>query len=288
MKQSTRRKFLSLSATMAATSFVCRKGWGAPAGELVYGVQMYMLRQQAATDLPGVFRAIHHAGFVQVELYPIAYRETPAALRNMIIDAGLETPVSGHFDYVGLESKLDYAQQLGLKYVVCPMLPVEQWNSLEGFRAAAELFNKVGRGAHERGMQFVFHNHDYEFKPIENSNGFMVLMERTDPALVKLELDCYWLTQAGQDPLEFLRRHADRTVLLHLKDRTADAPVSYVLDASAEHFTELGLGTINWPAILAQGRKQGIRYAFLDQDNTAGPIPASMRVSREYLRSIGR
>lgn len=281
----SRRKFVSLASSVAGAAAVGSRAWAAPVTGMTYGVQMFMLREQAKTDLPGVFKAIHDAGFAQVETYPIAYREPAAKLRSMIADAGLGA-VSGHFDYVGLESKLDYAHALGLKYMVCPMLPKEQWTSLAGFRTAAELFNKVGKGARDRGMQFAFHNHDYEFKPIEGSNGFAALMEHTDPALVKLELDCYWLTQAGKNPLQVLQQHADRAVLIHLKDRKANAPTSFNMDAPSEHFTELGTGTIAWPAILEQARKQGIQYAFLDQDGTALPIPESMRKSRTYLRSI--
>jgi sugar phosphate isomerase/epimerase len=251
---------------------------------MTYGVQMYMLREQAKTDLPGVFKAIHSAGFAQVETYPIAYREPAAKLRRMIADAGLGA-VSGHFDYEGLEGKLDYAHDLGLKYMVCPMLPKEQWTSLAGFRKAGELFNKVGKGARDRGMQFAFHNHCYEFKPMEGSNGFAALMEHTDASLVKLELDCYWLTQAGQNPLQVLKKHADRAVLIHMKDRKANSPVGYDMD-HAPYFTELGTGTITWPAILEQARKQGIKYAFVDQDETALPIPVSMKKSSAYLKSI--
>ncbi|WP_263378283.1 sugar phosphate isomerase/epimerase family protein [Granulicella paludicola] len=280
----TRRKLVSLAGSMAGAAVLNRVAWAAPVTGMTYGVQMFMLREQAKTDLPGVFKAVHEAGFAQIETYPIAYREPAAKLRRMIGDSGLGA-VSGHFDYDGLEGRLEYAQALGLKYMVCPMLPKDQWTSLAGFRKAADLFNKVGKGARDRGMQFAFHNHCYEFKPMEGSNGFAVLMEHTDPALVKLELDCYWLTQAGQNPLQILTQHADRAVLIHMKDRLPNAPVGYDMDAP-QHFTELGSGTIAWPAILEQARRQGIQYAFLDQDGTSLPIPVSMRKSRAYLRSI--
>lgn len=286
-----RRGFLALAAKAAAA------GWGLRGltpgmamaedarGGMTYGVQLFQVRRQAATDLPGALRAIHQAGFAQVELNPVAYGHPPAELRTMVEDAGLRV-VSGHFDYAGMEGKLDYARELGLRYFVCPMVPKEQWGSVGGFAKAAEVFNAVGKGAKDRGMEFVFHNHDYEFKPVDGTTGWAVLMKRTDPGLVKLELDCYWLAQAGQKPLEMLERHMDRTVLLHLKDRTANAPTSFDMETTSAHFTELGKGTIDWPAILKQGKVQGIAYAFLDQDETAGPVVESMKVSRAYLRSV--
>ena len=104
-----------------------------------------MFRRQAANDLAGVFREIHEVGFPQVELYPIAYKRPAAELKRMVLDAGLGA-VSGHFDYEGLEEKVDYAHQLGLTYLVCPMLPKAQWTSLAGFRKAAADFQPVGCG----------------------------------------------------------------------------------------------------------------------------------------------
>jgi sugar phosphate isomerase/epimerase len=84
-----------------------------------------------------------------------------------------------------------------------------------------------------------------------------------------------------------LRRYANRAVLVHLKDRTANAPISYVPDAAATSYcTELGKGTIEWPALLRQAYRQGIRYAFLDQDDTKIPVEESMKQSRAYLRTV--
>jgi sugar phosphate isomerase/epimerase len=281
-----RRQFVQGSVAAGMVAGLVKTPFAA--GEIpgmTYGVQLFMLREQAVNDLAGALHAIHEAGFPQVELYPIAYNRPAAELKQMVAAAGLGA-VSGHFNYDGLEEKLDYAQQLGLKYMVCPMLPKDQWNSLDGFRKAAALFNRVGKGAQERGMEFVFHNHDYEFKPMEGRNGFQELMTATDPNLVKLELDMYWLTQADQNPLEMLKAFASRVRLVHLKDRSAGAAPSFDMDVPSEHFMELGKGTIAWPAILEQARRQGIQYAFLDQDKTNGPILASMKMSRAYLRTI--
>jgi sugar phosphate isomerase/epimerase len=291
----TRRDLLRLSALAAAagctlgrisTAFAASGDGGlGELGGLIYGVQLYMVRRQAPQDLAGVLRAIHQIGFAQIELYPIAYNHPAPELRRIVQDAGLAAS-SGHFDYDGFESKIDYGRQLGLEYMVCPMLPKNLWTSLEGFREAAAKFNDWGKRVHESGMQFAFHNHDYEFKPQGGSNGFAELMQHTDPAFVKLEFDLYWLTQAGQDPAAMLAKYADRARLIHLKDRTPNAPVSYDTDATSEHFTELGKGTIQWPALLAQARKQGIRYAFVDQDETSGPVLESLKESYAYLRTL--
>jgi sugar phosphate isomerase/epimerase len=288
----TRRDFLRLSALAAAAG--CTLGRINPAfaatsdqpgAPLIYGVQLYMVRRQAPKDLAGVLRAIHKIGYAQIELYPVVYDHPAAELRRIVADSGL-TAASGHFNYPGFESKIDYARQLGLQYMVCPVIPKGLWTSVEGFRQAATQFNIWGKLVRDAGMTFAFHNHDYEFKPQGNTTGFNELMQYTDPALVKLEFDMYWLTQAGQDPFAMLTRYAERARLIHLKDRTPNAPVSYNTDASSQHFTELGKGTIHWPALLAQARKQGIHYAFVDQDETSIPVLDSLKVSYQYLQSL--
>jgi len=277
----TRREFLRVSALAAGCVIrFPRHAFAADEhGEMIYGVQLYMVRRQAVKDLAGILKAIHHVGFSQIELYPIAY-DHPVA------DSGLGA-VSGHFDYAGFETKVDYGRQLGLKYMVCPMLPKEQWNSTEGFLKAAGDFNRWGAAVRDAGMEFLFHNHCYEFKPQTGGvTGWQTLMEHMDPKLVKMEFDLYWLTQAGKDPAAMLTKYANRARIIHLKDRTASAPTGYEMGPSAEHFTELGKGTIPWPKLIAQARRQGIRYAFLDQDETAGPVIESMSESFAYLQSL--
>ena len=284
----TRRDLFRRSATLAAAGYILSapRLFSAGAARMTYGVQMYMVRAMAATDLAAAFQSIKRAGFDQVELYPIAYHQPAAQLRGLLADAGLKS-VAGHFDYTARDTSVEYAHALGLEYLVCPMLPEDQKLTLDGFRKAAADFNLWAAAAQKAGIQFVFHNHDYEFKPIDGSNGWTVLMQNTSAAMVKLELDVFWLLTAGQNPAEMLRRYADRAVLLHMKDRVTGAPPSFVVDPKATSYcTELGKGTIDWPALITQARRQGIRYAFLDQDDTSLPVEQSMRESHTYLEHL--
>jgi sugar phosphate isomerase/epimerase len=283
----TRRDFLRLSAMAAGCAInFPRHAFADDDGKMNYGVQLYMVRRQAATDLAGILKSIQQIGFTQIELSPMVYDHPAPVLKKIVEDAGLGL-VSAHFDYAGLPGKIEYAQMLGLKYMVCPMLPQDQWGSADGFSKAADDFNSWGSRVREAGMELVFHNHCYEFKPLAKGlTGWDLLMGNTDPGLVKLELDVYWLTQAGQKPAAVLADFADRVRLIHLKDRTAGAATGYVMDASGQHFTELGKGTIAWPKLLAQAKQQGIRYAYLDQDETAGPVVESMTESFAYLKGL--
>jgi len=281
-----RREFLRLSAMAAAAGCTLRAS-NAFAGNhdgMAYGVQLFMVRHEAPKDLPGVLKRIHQIGFSQVELYPIAYNHSATELRSIVKDSGLASD-SAHFNYDDFESKIDYGRQLGLKYMVCPMMPKKLWDTPEGFHEAAANFNKWGKQVRDAGMQFAFHNHNYEFKQMNGTTGFDVLMKNTDPALVKLEFDLYWLAQAGQDPSAMMKKHANRLVLIHLKDRVANSPVNYAPD-NEQHIIELGKGSIPWQKLISQARAQGVHLTLLDQDETTLPVFESMKVDFDYLNSV--
>jgi sugar phosphate isomerase/epimerase len=270
----TRRDDQRLSAVATAT---------AKPSELLYGVQIAGVREQAERDLAELLRTLRQIGFTEVELHAIVYHHPAATLRRMIEDAGLRAP-AGHFSLAGIETKADYARELGLEYMVAMLRPRPQ--SLDEYRLIADQLNQAGRTIAGYGMTFALLFHNHELLPQEESSGFAELMEHTDPALVSLEVDAYWIVQAGVDPADFLRRHQDRVKLLHLKDRLLGFPTSYTTDADSDHSTELGKGEIAWPALLQQAREQGIQYAFLDYDKSSGPILESLEQSLTYLKML--
>lgn len=278
-----RREFLGSSLAWLAALAGSRL-YGAGISRPI-GLQMYTVREQAERDLPTVLRAISSIGYREVELYWNLYSHPAAKLRKMLADYGLRAP-SGHLDFDGFESKLGYARDLGLTYVVCPMLPKEMWNSLDGFRRAAGQFNAWGEKARQLGMRFGFHNHNYEFRRFGDTTGFETLVANTDPKLVWFEIDCYWVTQAGHDPVEMLNRLSNRVRLIHLKDRKPGFPPSQELGPAAEHFTEVGTGTINWKAVVAAAQKAGVEHYFVEQDSGDRPPLESIAIGYRNLRSL--
>jgi len=279
----TRRNFLKSSAA-ALPALALQNQPGFPKPHRPIGVQLYTVRNLAEKDLPGVLKQIHAIGYQEVETYWNVYSHPAKELRHMIDDAGLSVP-SGHFDYEGFDGKLDYAKQLGVNWMVCPMLPKTQQYVLEGFHTAAKQFNEWGKKVSDLGMRFAFHNHDYEFKPYGDKTGYQVLLDETDPNLVFFEMDCYWITQSGHDPVEMLHRLGNRVRMIHLKDRKPGFPPSYDMEESSSHFTEVGHGSINWKAVIAAAQQMNIEYYFVEQDQSADPV-ASIRSSYQYLRSI--
>jgi sugar phosphate isomerase/epimerase len=249
------------------------------------GAQLYTVRQEAARDLPAVLEAVRKIGYTKVETYWDIYGHPAAELRRMINDHGLTAP-SVHFNYDGLDSKIDYAKALGVEHVICPILPESMWFTLDGYKRAADQFNIWGDKIRQAGMQFGFHNHNYEFRRFGDSTAFETMMNRCDPKLVCIEMDCYWITQAGGDPLQMFQQYGKRIKLLHLKDRKPGFPISQVKDAAAEHFTEVGAGTIHWQEILAAAEKNGVKHLFVERDSGDLPALESLRISYQNLQKI--
>lgn len=278
-----RREFLQLSIA-AASGLAAARLLASERRSL--GVQLYTVRQEAERDLPAVLEAIRKIGYTEVETYWDIYGHPAAELRRMINDHGLNAP-SGHFNYDGLESKIDYAKSLGVGYVICPMLPESMWFTLDGYKRAADRFNPWGEKIHQAGMQFGFHNHNYEFRRFGDTTGFETMMKRCDPKLVCMEMDCYWIAQAGGNSLQMFQQYGNRIQLLHLKDRKPGFPTTQVKDAAAEHFTEVGAGTVSWQEILAAAEKNGVKHLFVERDSGDLPAMESLRISFQNLQKIG-
>ena len=142
-----RRDFLKFAATaaaagdaLAASALASNRAQPDYVFTRPLGVQLYTVREQAAVDLPGVLAAIASIGYKEVETYWDVYNRPAKELRALINDHGLSAP-SGHFNYDGLESKIDYARELGVKYMICPMLPEKMRVAIEGFESAAAQLN---------------------------------------------------------------------------------------------------------------------------------------------------
>lgn len=293
-----RRIFLQLSLAGLASTAVpdafagqkkpAAKGVPKPTSTTVkhrpLGLQLYTLRDNIDKNLPSILNAVSKIGYKEVELFGPLYDLPAAELRKMLADNGLTAP-SGHFGYETLEEKLDYAEELGLKYVICPMLPHDMWN-LDGFREASSQLNVWGADLRHRGIRFGYHNHNYEFKPLDDTTGFDIIAANTDPKLVCFELDCYWLAQAGLDPAATITKYADRVRLLHLKDLKPGFPTSLNLEEDAKHFTEVGAGKLDWKSILGAASSVGVEHQFVERDSGDLPALESSRISFNNLQKF--
>lgn len=286
----SRRKFLiggaagiaGLGLNRSALGQLTRAQMAPPSA---FGVQLYTVRNQIKADPAGVLAAIRKIGYRSVETFAAQYANTSAKdLRAMIVGADLLLP-SAHFGYGDLGSRFGYAHDLGVQYMVCGATPTNVADSADGFKRAAQQYNQWGSQAKALGMRFAFHNHDTEFVTFDGVTGLEIMLKETDPELVQWQMDCYWVTQAGSDPVALLKRYASRMQTIHVKDRKPGFPSSTVTGPTAQHFTEVGHGTLNWPAIWAAAEAAGVRYFFVEQDTTEIPPLQSLQVSYDYLKS---
>ncbi|MBI2614110.1 MAG: sugar phosphate isomerase/epimerase, partial [Gemmatimonadetes bacterium] len=229
------------------------------------GLQLYTVRGEMGKDVERTLARVAEIGYREVEFAGYFNRE-PKAVRAALDAVGLAAP-SAHVPFESLEKAwrktLDDAGVVGHRYLVVPWIPEEQRQGADGYRRVGEMFNRAGEEAKKAGIQFGYHNHDFEFPPVEGRVPYDVLLESTDPALVHMELDLYWIRFAGGDPLAYFTRYPGRFALVHVKD----------MDATPQHgMVDVGSGVIDFKAIFAQRAQAGIRHFFVEHDNPASPF----------------
>lgn len=284
----TRREFVQNAAAGAATLAIAPTAFAKKSDRPV-GVQLYTVRTVLQNDMPGTLAAIRKIGYRTVETFVAEYKISAKDLRQAILDAGLVAP-SAHFAYNDFGTRFDYAKELGVECVVCSSVPGNLADSADGFKQAAEQYNQWGEQAKKMGLKFGFHNHNIEFREFDGKTGIDILLGDTDPALVQWQMDCYWVAQAGHDPVEMLRKHGKRMQSLHLKDRKTGAPVTTNTGPGSQFFTEVGEGTLDWPSIFRLAVNLNIPNMYVEQDQTDKPPLESLQISytniEKYLSAV--
>ncbi|QBD79794.1 sugar phosphate isomerase/epimerase [Ktedonosporobacter rubrisoli] len=245
--------------------------------EKLVALQLYTVRDETARDFKGTIRRVASLGYPAVEF--AGYGDLSAAeTKDLLKETGLRG-VSTHVGWSELEKNLDYhinyCLEIGCPHLVLPSLPHE-WHNADSFRTLAPQMNEIGRRCQERGLSFGYHNHDFEFQQSDGQYLLDILFSATDPALVSFELDTYWAAYAGVDPIAYLRQHAGRIPLIHLKDMTAD-----------RHYTEVGDGTLDIAGICRAAQESGTRFYIVEHDAPTIPSLESARRSLENLRKLG-
>lgn len=240
------------------------------------GVQLYTVRHQMEKDFEGTIARVAATGYQEVE-FAGYFGRTPRAVRALLDKNGLAAP-SSHVSLAPAEwrAALDAAPVVGHRYLVIAWIPPEQRRTLDDYKRAAERLNRAATEAKAAGLQFAYHNHDFEFQPLDGKLPYDVLLAETDPKLVQLEMDLYWIVKGGQDPLVYFGRWPGRFPMVHVKD-SAGPP--------DHRMVEVGAGKIDFKKIFAQSDQAGIRHYFVEHDEPADPF-ASIRASCEYLKHL--
>ena len=243
------------------------------------GIQLYTVRRELAKDVEGTLAKLAAIGYREVEFagYP---EGTAKSLRAILDRLHLRAP-SGHVGTQALRTDwartLEQAATVGQQYVVVAFIPQEERRTADDWKRMAAAFNRAGEAAKAAGLQFCYHNHDFEFPPLEGAVPYDLLLSSADPKLVQLELDLYWITKAGRDPLDYFAKWPGRFPLVHVKD----------MDATPnKFFADVGKGTIDFRRIFRRAGQAGIKHYFYEQDETSGSPFDSAKASYEYLRAL--
>ena len=235
------------------------------------GLQLYTVRSALAKDLEGTIAAVAAAGITELE-FAGYYNKSPAWWRELLKQHGLTAP-STHEALPATDSGwpaiLDRANSMGHDIVIVPFVGNSYRGSRDNWLKLSERLDIGALKAKAAGLQFAYHNHDFEFAPVDGTTGYEILTSQTDKALVKLELDMYWAVKAGHDPLAIMTQHSGRVICCHVKDASA-APERTMLD--------VGAGTIDFKTLLAKGRTLGLQHWFIEHDQPTNPL-ASVKAS---------
>jgi sugar phosphate isomerase/epimerase len=272
-------------------------------GKRALGVQLYTVRDRLGAQADRTLEAIAAIGYKELELGRADLAQlVPLARKHGLraVSTHIEAPlVTGDWtawkdavtvpDGYTLERALGEASTHGIRYaVVSYLMPSERGGGLQFYQRLADQLNKAGEAGRKAGVTLGYHNHGFEFEPLPDGRRPLdVLVTRTDPSLVKLELDVFWVGITGADPAELLGRYKGRVALVHLKDRAKDAPrATDERKVAPASFKEVGSGSLDFGAILKAADAAGVQHYFVEQDHTPGDPIASLRQSYGYLQAL--
>jgi sugar phosphate isomerase/epimerase len=283
-----RRSFIKTSALLAAGLLAAPNLYAFD--KKYIGLQLYTIREAMEKDPKAALAKVASLGYTSVEgaTYTgsqLFYGMTPAEYAKILKANGLIAPSSHYMLGESMDAKgtitngwqkaVDDAAAVGTKYMVCAYLLDPERGTLDHYKATADKFNKAAEICKSAGIQFCYHNHDFEFEAQGGKYPFDVLLENTDKNLVKFELDLYWASRAKQDPIALFNKYPGRFPLWHVKDMDKTA---------AQGITEVGNGSIDFKKIFAQSKKAGLDYFFVEQDITPGDPFDSISKSISYLK----
>lgn len=243
------------------------------------GIQLYTLRNDMQRDFEGTLKSVAGIGYKQVE-FAGYFGRSPSDVRAILKRLGLDAPAA----HIGTPAALtkdfkklvDDSKVMGHKYLFVAYIE-EKDRTLDNYRRYADLLNSAGETAKKSGLRVGYHNHDFEFQSMDGQIPYDILLERTDPKLVSMEMDLFWVTKAGRKPTEYFDRFPGRFEAVHVKDM-GPPPEQRMVD--------VGKGQIDFARIFAERKKAGIRYFFVEHDNPQPSALGSARASYDYLKRL--
>lgn len=251
------------------------------------GVVSYTYRKYFEKDIPSTLDIIKGLGITDIEFSNL-FGQTAAGLRKMLDEKKLRCSSFGvsYEDLVGKTAEVaQNARTLGASYVRVAGIPHKGVLTLEQAQKAIDDFNRIGKILKEQyGLQFIYHNHGFEFQPYEDGTLYDLIVRKTDPFYVSFELDILWAFFPGQDPAKLLRKYGNRYETMHLKDLRKGVKGDMSGGTSQDNDVALGTGQIDLPEVLKAAEKAGIKHYYIEDEsnNVMTQVPQSIA----YLKSL--
>lgn len=282
-----RRNFLATSALATAGVAASTKLAAEMLPERIkeFGFQAYTVRDVIYKDMPGTLKRLRKAGFDYMEGFDFnngKLMQKPIAEAKQIIEKSKIDLRSLHIMTGNMKNdwqrSVDDAAELGAKYLVCAYLMPNERENIDQYKELSELFSKSAEIAKKSGIQFCYHNHDFEFMELNGEIPMDVIVANTDADLVKLELDIYWTRYAEVDPIKFFVKNLKRVPLWHVKDLSLE---------NDRIMTEVGNGIIDWKQIFRHKDNSGMESFFVEQDRGfATDSMTSLETSIKHLKKM--
>ncbi|RAJ94418.1 secreted protein [Larkinella arboricola] len=274
----SRRNFLKTSGSLAAGALLFPSLSEAAKVKNV-GIQLYTVRKEMLADAVGTLKQLAKIGYKELESARSDkgnyYGLKPKEIRKIASDLGM-TVRSGHV-HIDKDWKrsVDMAAEAGQSYLVCSSLPSEG-QTISNYERCADLFSKAAEDCQKTNLVFGYHNHDYEFEKKNGKVLYDILIEKSDPKLVKMEMDLGWAILTGNDPLKYFAKYPGRFPLWHLKD----------MDAKKKESTEFGKGQIDIVKMLKNMDKAGMKHFFVEQEEYPKTAMESAKYDFDYLAKL--
>ena len=248
--------------------------------KLPIALQLYTVRDDAGKDFAGTIKKVAEIGYTGVELAGHGGLGVQA-LKSLLDDNGLRIAGS-HIGIDALENDIakviDENLSLGNHNIVVPYLSDDRRQDSAGYKKVAAALNVFGETLRSHGLTLAYHNHAFEFDTLDNGqNGMEILLDETDPGLVKAEIDTYWVLVGGKDPVEFVKKYSGRVILMHIKDRNPE-------DGS---FAEVGTGNLPLDDLVEVAPSVGASWLIVEQDVCKRPPLEAVTISYNNLKARG-
>ncbi|HEV8512250.1 MAG TPA: sugar phosphate isomerase/epimerase [Cyclobacteriaceae bacterium] len=289
-----RRQFIQTAAVASAAAFL--PSFAFAKGKRKIGIQLYTLRDVIFKDVQGTLKQVADFGYQELELFGYndgkVFGKPVSEFAKIVKDLGMKI-TSGHYATGlvapadkpamvgtlsnGWEKAVNDAKTMGQEYMLVAYLQKDERKSMDDYKKVCELINKNAEICKKYGIKIGYHNHDFEFEPIDGQVPYDLMLKELDPKLVSLELDLFWTIYANQDPIKLFEAHPGRFEQWHVKDMSKD---------DRKRNADVGTGTIDFKAIFAKAELSGMKHFYIEHDNFPGASIDSVKADAQNIKSI--